>query len=113
LSGIKHLQVEISGQLANVVQDVDLSASFDLVEPLNDDGEDMSTALAGLGFPVGNDVKDKKSISFDITGFKELLGMANVSGENNFKITLTEKDDTVIEATMMINVINEAYPDSN
>ncbi len=113
LSGIKHLQVEISGQLANVVQDVDLSASFDLVNPLNDDGEDMSTALAGLGFPVGDDVKYKKSISFDITGFKELLGMANVSGENNFKITLTENDDTVIEATMMINVINEAYPGSN
>ena len=113
LSGIKNLQVEIIGQLADVVKDVELSASFDLVNPINDKGEDMSSALSGLGFPVGNDVKDKNTISFDITGFKELLGMANVSGHNDFRITLTENDNTVIEATMMINVINEAYPGSN
>lgn len=111
-SGIKSLRVAITGPLADVVSDVGLSASFDLVNPVNDEGEDMSASLAGLKFPVGDNVRDKKVISFDITGFKELMGMADVSGENNFKITLIENDTAapVVEETMMINVINEAYP---
>lgn len=109
-SGIKSLRVDISGDLANVVADVELSSSFDLVDPKDENGKDLSSALAGLGFPVGDKVKDKQSISFDITGFKELMGMASVSGHNDFKITLTENNDNVVEKTMMINVINEPYP---
>lgn len=107
-TGIKKLQVEIIGALAGMVSEVGLASSFDLVEPRNDEGGDISESLIGLGFPVGADVKDKQSISFEITQFITLLKVA--PGENSFKLTLTENDDNVIEKTIMLNVINEDYP---
>ena len=107
-TGIKKLQVEIIGALAGMVSEVGLASSFDLVEPRNDEGGDISENLIGLGFPVGADVKDKQSISFEITQFITLLKVA--PGENSFKLTLTENDDNVIEKTIMLNVINEDYP---
>jgi hypothetical protein len=107
-TGIKSLQVEIIGPLSGIVSDVGLSPKFDLVDPKNDLGEDISSPLVGLNFPVGNDVKDKQSISFDITSFIDLLSVA--IGENSFKLTLVENDGNSLEKTVMINVIDEEYP---
>lgn len=107
-TGIKSLQVEIIGPLSGIVSEVGLSPKFDLVDPKNDLGEDISSPLVGLNFPVGNDVKDKQSISFDITSFIDLLSVA--IGENSFKLTLVENDGNSLEKTVMINVIDEEYP---
>ena len=107
-TGIKKLEVEIIGDLAGIVGDVGLSPKFDLVEPKNDKGDDISAPLRNLKFPVGDEVKDKQSISFDITGFIDLLKVS--PGENSFKLTLTENDGNVVEKTVMINVIAEEYP---
>ncbi len=107
-SGIKSLKVEITGGLAGVVSDVGLSSSFDLVDPKDDEGADISAALTNLKFPVGDDVRNKQNISFDITGFIDLLGV--VSGQNNFKLTLEENNGNTIEKTVQLNVINQPYP---
>ena len=107
-TGIKSLHVEIIGPLSGIVSDVGLSPKFDLVDPKNDLGQDISSPLVGLNFPVGNDVKDKQSISFDITSFIDLLSVA--IGENSFKLTLVENDGNSLEKTVMINVIDEEYP---
>lgn len=113
-SGIKSLIVTIEGPLTaispttgkSLLEAVGMPSSFDLVEPgLNLNGEDLAINLNGLGFPTGGDVKDKTSISFDITGFKTMLKVA--PGETNFKITLTDNDGNEIEKSMMINMIVE------
>lgn len=105
-SGIKSLYVTIEGPLADtgLLADVFMPTSFDLVNPgLNLKGEELSVNLNGLGFPTGDDVKDKTSISFDITKFKSMLVVA--PGETNFKLTLTDNEDNTIEKSMMINMI--------
>ena len=88
----------------SLLDDVFLPSSFDLVNPgVNLEGNDLSINLNGLGFPTGDDVKDKTSLSFDITSFKSMLVVA--PGHNDFKITLTDNDGNVIEKSMMINMI--------
>lgn len=113
-SGIKSLIVSIEGALSakndetgtSLLDDVGMPSSFDLVDPgQNLNGDDLATNLNGLGFPTGNDVKDKTSLSFDITSFKSMLVVA--PGHNDFKITLTDNDGNVIEKSMMINMIVE------
>lgn len=111
-SGIKSLVVTIEGALSaknestgtSLLDDVSLPSSFDLVDPgQNLAGGDLATNLNGLGFPTGDDVKDKTSLTFDITSFKSMLVVA--PGHNDFKITLTDNDGNVIEKSMMINMI--------
>ena len=105
-SGIKSLVVTISGALQPLLQPVGMPDSFDLVNPgKNLEGGELSENLNGLGFPTGGDVKDKTSISFDITSFKAMLVVA--PGETDFKLTLTDNDGNVIEKSMMINMIVE------
>ena len=113
-SGIKSLIVTIEGPLTaispetgtSLLEDVKMPSSFDLVAPgKNLAGGELSTTLAGLGFPTGDAVKDKTSLSFDITGFKSMLAVA--PGETNFKLTLVDNDGNEIEKSMMINMIVE------
>ena len=105
-SGIQSLVVTIEGPLADngLLTEVGMPSSFDLVNPgKNLKGEELSVNLNGLGFPTGDDVKDQTSISFDITGFKQMLMVA--PGETNFKLTLTDNEGNTIEKSMMINII--------
>lgn len=105
-SGIKSLVVTINGALAPLLADVNLPNSFDLVDPgQNLEGGDLAENLTGLGFPVGDEVKDKTSLSFDITSFKAMLVVA--PGETDFNVVLTDNDGNVIEKAMMINMIVE------
>ena len=106
--GIKSLVITISGQLVELgLLDVaKIPTSFDLVSPgLALDDTDLAEKLAGLGFPTGDEVKDLKEKSFDITRFKSMLQVA--PGETDFKVTLTDNANNVIEKTMMINLIVE------
>ena len=106
--GIKSLVITIGGKLADpalgLLKIANIPDSFDLVNPgLALDGNDLATKLAGLGFPTGDDVKDKTEMEFDITTFKSMLQVA--PGATDFKVTLTDNADNVIEKTMMINLI--------
>jgi hypothetical protein len=106
--GIKSLVITIGGKLADpalgLLKIANIPDSFDLVNPgLALDGNDLATKLAGLGFPTGDDVKDKTEMEFDITTFKSMLQVA--PGATDFKVTLTDNTDNVIEKTVMINLI--------
>lgn len=84
--GIGHVYVTIDSETLtpDILEGVNLSTSFDLVEP----GQ-YESALKGLGFPVSDEVKGKKTVLFDITEFTSLLG---TFGTANHKFILQVKD---------------------
>lgn len=101
--GIRSLKVEISGTLAAdpaELSGLGLSDSFDLVAP-----GDLGPALQGLGFPVGDQVRDKPEISFDISTFMGLLG--SFPGNNDFKLTVTDNTGQTCVKTLMLYVPEE------
>lgn len=105
--GIRSLQVAISGTLASdptELSGLGLADSFDLVDP-EATREGLGTALQGLGFPVGDDVRDKPEISFDITTFMGLLG--SFPGNNDFKLTVTDNTGQTCVKTLMLYVPEE------
>lgn len=102
--GIRSLKVGISGTLASdptELSGLGLADSFDLVDP-ESTREGLGAALKGLGFPVGDDVRGKAAISFDITTFMGLLG--SFPGNNDFKLTVTDNKGQVCEKTLMLYV---------
>lgn len=84
--GIGHVYVTIDSETLtpDILEGVNLSTSFDLVEP----GQ-YESALKGLGFPVSDEVKGKKTVLFDITEFTSMLG---TFGTANHKFILQVKD---------------------
>lgn len=106
VNGIKSMVVTITGALQPLLGDVQLPYSFDLVNPgQNLEGGDLGDNLVGLGFPVKDDVKDKTSLTVDITSFKAMLVVA--PGETDFKLQVTDNEGNVVEKAMMINMIVE------
>ncbi len=84
-NGIASLKVDIeSDDLTDeFLSSVGLAAHFDLAEP----GE-LAGPLSGLGFPVGDEVKGRTDITFDITQFMPLLNI--YKGVHKFNITVTD-----------------------
>lgn len=96
--GIGHVYVTIDSETLtpDVLQGVGLTSSFDLVEP----GQ-YESALKGLGFPVSDEVKGKKTILFDITKFTEMLG---IYGEANHNFILRVSDTNGNSTTKTLKV---------
>lgn len=84
--GIGHVYVTIDSETLtpDILGEVGLSSSFDLAEP----GQ-YEEGLKGLGLPVSDEVKGKKTVVFDITEFTKLLG---AYGTANHKFILQVKD---------------------
>ena len=72
-----------------------LSGNKEDSDPSNDDG---------LGFPTGDDVKDKAEVNFSITSFLSLLSMTG-SGDHDFVMTVTDNDGNTITKTLMIKTV--------
>ena len=72
-----------------------LSGNKEDSDPSNDDG---------LGFPTGDDVKDKTEVNFSITSFLSLLSMTG-SGDHDFVMTVTDNDGNTITKTLMIKTV--------
>lgn len=89
INGIKALEVSIKGTLANTndLVSMGIPLEFDLVNP----GDKLATTLEGLGFPVGADVENKTEISFDITGFMEML--ESFKGSSQFGLKVVDKNN--------------------
>lgn len=102
-SGIKNMVITVEGVLAPALPAVGLPTSFDLVDPVDADGNDISAKLQGLGFETGAAVKDQVRKEFDITGFKTLLKVA--PGVTRFKVNLTDNDGNNIEKAMQLNIV--------
>lgn len=96
--GIGHVYVTIDSETLtpDVLQSVGLTSSFDLVEP----GQ-YESALNGLGFPVADEVKGKKTVLFDITNFTSLMG---IYGEANHNFILRVSDTNGNSTTKTLKV---------
>lgn len=85
-TGIEQFTVTIDSETLtpSILKDVGLSDKLDLINP----GE-LEEGLRGLKFPVGEDVKGKQDVRFDITEFVPLLP---IYGEATHKFVVYVKD---------------------
>ena len=106
--GIKNLVVTVGGRLGEPdgMAAIGMPNSFDLVDPGykigNFSDELLGPSLEGLGFPVGDNVRNQTEISFDITTFMGLMG--SFKGDTDFKVALTDNEGNTVERTVMITV---------
>lgn len=116
--GIKKLHVTISSEtLSDMLPSVGLATDFDLATGLSDAGDDLTEALAGLGFPVASGgqveikgetvsygpVLNETSVVFDITSFMELLVLPG-PGKSDFIVKVTDNADNESECTIRYEV---------
>lgn len=87
---VKNFEIKIESPYLTdaVLHDLDLAAEMNLVQPANDD---MAKALARLGFKVGPDAKDAKTLSFDISACVPMIA-ENYSKTSDHKLHLTVTD---------------------
>lgn len=92
-SGVKEFTVDIDSPTLtpDELTNVGLRSHLDLVNP----GE-LRDALEGLGFPVAENVKDKKEVIFDISDFGGLLCVLG-PGEHKFVLTVKDADGTTVK----------------
>ena len=101
-AGIKSLMVHMEGSIANALGSL-MPADFDLVEP-DKYQDDLSTALKELKFPVGDEVKDRTSLLFDISDFMPML-QGTTENESDFQLTVTDNNNNQTSATIRLNVV--------
>ena len=75
---------------------VGLTAHLDLINP----GQ-YKAQLEGFGFPTGAAVTGSKRVSFDITGFMDLLSLLNREGNCDFRLTVTDASGTVTKTIQL------------
>ena len=124
--GIKSLIVQIKSDvltptelgkvlLCDVLNLVEPEKSYSTVDP-NFDASNIKYVLSGnkedsdpsndngLGFPTGDDVKDKTEVNFSITSFLSLLSLTG-AGDHDFVMTVTDNDGNTITKTLMIKTV--------
>ena len=74
---------------ASELESVGLASHLDLINP----GE-FQSKLEGYGFPTGAAVSGQKTLSFDISGFMDLLSLLNKEGNCDFRLTVTDASGT-------------------
>ncbi len=84
-AGIKAFNVEIDSDKLDVGE-LNMPNSFDLVTA----DEALSATLGTLGFPVGDEVKGKTELLFNITQFVGML--ENFPGKSHFILTITDNN---------------------
>lgn len=75
---------------------VGLTDHLDLINP----GQ-YKSQLEGFGFPTGDAVTGSKRVSFDITGFMDLLSLLNREGKCDFRLTVTDASGTVTKTIQL------------
>lgn len=106
-AGIKTFAVKISSPLLTeeLLGAIGLSTEMELTAPASDD---MSAALADLGFPVGADVKGATELSFDISAFipliKQLYNGHERDSNHNFELTVTDTANQVARETLKFHI---------
>lgn len=106
-AGIKTFAIRITSPLLTeeLLSGIGLSAEMELTAPANDD---MSQALAMLGFPVGADVTGAKQLSFDISSFvpliKQLYNGHERDSNHNFELTVTDAANQMARETLKFHI---------
>lgn len=99
---IKDFEIEIKSNTLTPEElaGVGLASEFSLVT-----STDMHESLAGLGFPVGDDVYGQTLIAedkLDITSFLSILSMLG-PGDHDFVMTVTDMEGNVTTKTVMMH----------
>ena len=92
-AGITNFTVRIESPCltADVLGELGLAQEMNLVNPAT---TAMAEGLEELGFPVGDKVKNKTSLSFDISGLVPMIAMIyNQDSNHNFVLTVTDADN--------------------
>lgn len=100
-NGIADMQVQIistDGLTPEELKNVGLSDKFSLVTD-----EQFFEGLSGLGFPVGDEVKDQTSLTLNITEFMPLL---QVLGPNTAKFIMTVTDNAGNVLPLEFTIVN-------
>ena len=100
-----HVEVNITSATlsAEELQGVGLAPYFDLAYP---ETEILATGLAGLGFPVGDDVIGQTEIMFDISQFTGMLAALG-AGTHTFDIKITDQASTPNVVTKRLTIITQ------
>lgn len=98
--GIAKADVTINSTFltAEELEGVGLRDKFDLC---ND--SDLFEALSGLGFPVGDDIKNQTTATIEITSFMDLLAVGGTS-TSEFTFVVTDSKGVVKTSKFSINV---------
>ncbi len=91
-NGISGFTVSIASDntmFAAAIEDLFPGSEFDLLDPAT---EEIGTNLSSLGLPVGDDVRGKTDVPFDITKFMELLDNDAFAGVHKFTLKVSETD---------------------
>ncbi|MEG1622578.1 MAG: DUF4493 domain-containing protein [Alistipes sp.] len=102
-SGVAKFLVDIDSDVLtpDVLLSVGLNSHLDLINP----GElEPMLGKDGLGFPLKDEVRNQKLVSFDITKFMELILGLNSNGYFNFKLTVTDNAGNTSIETIQLNV---------
>ena len=103
-AGITDFTVKIESPCltAEVLGDLGLAQEMNLVNPAT---EAMSEGLKELGFPIGNEVKGKTSLSFDISQLVPMIAMIyNEDSNHNFVLTVTDADNQKTAGTLRFHL---------
>ena len=101
-NGIANLHVKIISETltSDMLKEVGMDSEFDLANP-----GDLAEILGELGFPVGDAVKGKTELLFDITDFMPLLAM--FPGQHDFELTVIDAADLSTTKTLKFQSITE------
>ena len=100
--GIKSLMVHMTGSIAEALGS-DMPTDFDLVDPEKyQDG--LSESLKELNFPVGDEVKGRTELLFDISEFMPMLYFTT-EGPSAFELTVIDNNGASATATIKLNVV--------
>lgn len=103
-TGITSFEVEITSVTLTEeeLEGMKLAKTMDLINPATDD---MSKALAGLGFPVGSELQGSTYVQVDITQFMPALSVLG-AGHTDFKLTVGDAAG-VTTKTIQVNAVVE------
>ena len=97
-TGITDFKIEISStnqEFAELISTMFSTNNLDLINP----GSNAET-LASLGFPIGDQVRNQTSLSFDISQFMSALAV--FSGEHTFKLQVTDANGQIAKSLILI-----------
>lgn len=94
-TGITGFEVEIKSVVLSPeeLSGVGLAAKMNLITGLDEDGNDVSDALSGLGFPIKEEIDGKNDVEFNITGFMPMLQMLG-AGDHTFVLVVSDSEGT-------------------
>lgn len=100
-AGISNVIVEIKSEILNEdeLAGIGLPSKFDLAEP-----GDAEEIIKGLGLPVSDQVKGKKTVIFDISTFTGMLSNLG-AGNHSFNLNVVDNNSKSTKKTLRIKTI--------